>query len=169
MTDIQHEIDTRVRSFVADLQALFGRHAIAAFQQAVAGGGKAPAAAPAAAKATKAAKGPKAKPAAAKRGGGGKAASTTGRRSQDEIEKTIARVLEYITANPGSRMEGINKGLGLPTKRLTRPISKLLSKGAIRREGQKRATTYFAADGSSAAAAKPAAKGGKGKAAKGKA
>jgi hypothetical protein len=49
-------------------------------------------------------------------------------------------------------MEHIAKELGLATPELTLPVRKLLADGKLRVEGQKRATQYYPADGSSGSA-----------------
>jgi hypothetical protein len=55
-------------------------------------------------------------------------------------------VVKLLTANKakGWRVEQINKELGTTTRDLMRPISKLLAEGKIRKQGERRATTYFA-------------------------
>jgi predicted transcriptional regulator len=50
----------------------------------------------------------------------------------------------YVKANPGLRIEQINKELGTTTKDLALPIRKLIADGKITAKGQKRSTTYFA-------------------------
>src|SRR5205823_1724541 len=50
----------------------------------------------------------------------------------------------YVKANPGLRIEQINKELGTTTKDLALPIRKLIADGKISAKGQKRSTTYFA-------------------------
>ncbi|ACY17100.1 hypothetical protein [Haliangium ochraceum] len=69
-----------------------------------------------------------------------------GKRSPEEIEKTAETLLEYISENPGQRMETIGRAMNASTQELTLPIKKLLSSGKLRTEGQKRATTYFKAE-----------------------
>lgn len=156
MTEHDRELDDLVRTFVGDLHALFQKQMRAAFDDVV-GAAARPvqpvAATKSVAKATRPM--PTAKPPRAAKGG---------RRSDAEIEKTVARLKEYVTAIPGSRMEHIGAGLGLATKVLTRPMAKLLASNDIRREGEKRATRYFPGGSaptktSSAASPKSAAKG----------
>jgi hypothetical protein len=72
------------------------------------------------------------------------------KRSSADIEATGAKVLEYIKANPGSRLEEIGRGLGVETAGLKRPIQGLLVTGALRTEGQKRGTKYLPASGRAA-------------------
>lgn len=69
------------------------------------------------------------------------------KRPQAEIEQTRGRVLDFIRANPGRRIERINAELGTLTRDLTLPLRKLIAGGQIRTEGEKRATTYYPADG----------------------
>jgi predicted transcriptional regulator len=49
----------------------------------------------------------------------------------------------FVKANPGLRIEQINKQLGTTTKDLALPIRKLISEGMLKAKGQKRSTTYF--------------------------
>jgi predicted transcriptional regulator len=58
------------------------------------------------------------------------------------------KLLAYIQANPGQRMEVIGAALGLPRHELALPIKKLLAEKKITRKGVKRATEYFASSSS---------------------
>lgn len=154
MTENDRELDALVRTFVGNLRALFQKQMRAAFDDAIGAATREvrPAAEPKpVVKATKPT--PAAKPARAAAGG---------RRSAAEIEKTIARVKDFVSAHPGSRMEHIGAGLGLATKILTGPVAKLLAAGDIRREGERRATKYFPGGAVEApkASSTPSAKGG---------
>ena len=60
--------------------------------------------------------------------------------------------MEFVTANPGMRIEQINKELGTSTRDLQLPIRKLISTGSLKSKGEKRATTYFAGAGKRGAA-----------------
>ncbi|HVV88749.1 MAG TPA: hypothetical protein VHE35_37145 [Kofleriaceae bacterium] len=77
------------------------------------------------------------------------------KRPPDEIAETKERVHAYIKANPGQRIEQINKVLGTRTSDLSLPLKKLLADGMLRTEGARRATKYFPGDG------KPSGGGGK--------
>jgi hypothetical protein len=66
-----------------------------------------------------------------------------GRRSSADLEGASAKVLDYVKANPGSRLEEIGRGLGVDTAGLKGPIKALLAAGSLRTEGQKRGTKYF--------------------------
>jgi hypothetical protein len=75
-----------------------------------------------------------------------------GKRTAEEFAQMADAFLAHVTANPGQRMEHIAKELGLATPELTLPVKKLLTDGKLRVEGQKRATQYYPADGSSGSA-----------------
>jgi predicted transcriptional regulator len=49
----------------------------------------------------------------------------------------------FVKANPGLRIEQINKELGTTTKDLALPIRKLIADRVISAKGQKRSTMYF--------------------------
>lgn len=77
------------------------------------------------------------------------------RRTAADIEALGSRITELLRGNAeGMRAEAIREGLGIPRKELPRAISQLLSAGAIRKEGQKRATTYFLGEGGGGSASR---------------
>ncbi len=51
--------------------------------------------------------------------------------------------MSFVAANPGLRIEQINRQMGTATRDLTLPIRKLVVSGAIVTKGAKRSTTYF--------------------------
>jgi hypothetical protein len=65
------------------------------------------------------------------------------KRSSEDLEALCQRVASFVKANPGLRVEQINKEIGTTTKDLALPIRKLLADGMITSKGQKRSTTYF--------------------------
>lgn len=145
---INKEISERIKSFSAELEDLIRKAAIEAVAGALGDRGAAapaPAPAPARAKAAPAAKAaapaakaaPKAAPKAAARKPGGK-------RTQAELKKLEETLVEYVGKNPGQNIEAIGKALSLPTGELQRPMFKLIERGAIRRQGERRGTRYFA-------------------------
>ncbi len=69
------------------------------------------------------------------------------KRSSDELERLSDTFVEFVRANPGLRIEQINKQLGTTTKDLALPTRKLISDGAVKVKGQKRSTTYFPGEG----------------------
>jgi hypothetical protein len=65
------------------------------------------------------------------------------KRTSADLEALSERFASFVAANPGLRIEQINKQLGTTTKDLALPIRKLISEGQIKAKGQKRSTTYF--------------------------
>jgi hypothetical protein len=65
------------------------------------------------------------------------------RRSDQTRGALSASFVELVTKNPGMRMEQINAKLGTTTHDLAGRVRKLLAEGAIKRKGNRRATTYF--------------------------
>ena len=88
------------------------------------------------------------------------------RRSSADVEAVAAKILAYVKAKPGQRLEEIGRGLGVETAGLKRPVQVLFGTGQLRTEGQKRGTRYFAGGKGSSAkanAAKAAARKGTGR------
>jgi hypothetical protein len=137
MSDFQNEMNRVVQGFVAQITELARRAAIDTLESAF--GGRAPlsssgrGAAPAAAAAVLANFGRVGRP----RGGRG------AKRTSADLEALSERFASFVKANPGLRIEQINKQLGTTTKDLALPIRKLISEGVISAKGQKRSTTYF--------------------------
>lgn len=167
MTDIEQRINELVSGFVNEITRLAREAAITTLEAALAGTGGAvvsdirvagrrgrgpgrPAAAPAASSGASMSSG---SAASARRPKGAK-------RPADEIAQTKERVHAFIRSNPGQRIEQINKQLGTKTADLSLPLKKLLSEGAIRTEGERRATKYFPGDGAGGGGG--GAKGGRG-------
>lgn len=65
------------------------------------------------------------------------------KRSPEALEQLSENFAAFVKANPGMRIEQINKALGTTTRALALPIRKLLAEGALKVKGQKRSTTYF--------------------------
>ena len=65
------------------------------------------------------------------------------KRSPADLAALSERVASFVKANPGLRIEQINKQLDTTTKDLALPIRKLISEGVITAKGKKRSTTYF--------------------------
>jgi len=135
MSDFQNEMNRVVQGFVATITELARRAAIDTLESAF--GGRVPrgAGAPTAAVALAAASfGRVGRP----RGGRG------AKRTAADLEALSERFASFVKANPGLRIEQINKQLGTTTKDLALPIRKLISEGVLSAKGQKRSTTYFA-------------------------
>ena len=133
MSDFQNEMNRVVQGFVAQIAELARRAAIDTLESAFGGrGGRGSApAGPAAVAVTNL--GRVGRP----RGGRG------AKRSSADLEALSERFASFVKANPGLRIEQINKQLGTTTKDLALPIRKLISDGVISAKGQKRSTTYF--------------------------
>jgi predicted HTH transcriptional regulator len=125
MSDFQNEMNRVVQGFVAQITELARRAAIDTLESAFG--------APVAAAALAASFGRVGRP----RGGRG------AKRSSADLEALSERFASFVKANPGLRIEQINKQLGTTTKDLALPIRKLISEGMISAKGQKRSTTYF--------------------------
>lgn len=67
------------------------------------------------------------------------------KRPAGDLERLSARFLDHVKANPGQRIEQINRALGTRTAELRLPLLKLIAAKEIKTKGQRRATTYFAA------------------------
>jgi len=131
MSDFQNEMNRVVQGFVAQITELARRAAIDTLESAF-GGGRGGRSAPAA-EALTTNLGRVGRP----RGGRG------AKRSSADLEALSGRFASFVAANPGLRIEQINKQLGTTTKDLALPIRKLISEGRIKAKGQKRSTTYF--------------------------
>lgn len=132
MSDFQNEMNRTVQGFVAQITELARRAAINTLESAF--GGRAPRAGAAAVAVAAPSVGRVGRP----RGGRG------GKRTPADLEALSERVGSFVKANPGLRIEQINKQLGTTTKDLALPIRKLVADGVINTKGQKRSTTYFA-------------------------
>ncbi len=133
MSDFQNEMNRVVQGFVGQITELARRAAIDTLESAFGGRAvRSGAPAPVAAAAT-ANLGRVGRP----RGGRG------AKRSAADLEALSEQFATFVKANPGLRIEQINKQLGTTTKDLALPIRKLISDGSISAKGQKRSTTYF--------------------------
>lgn len=133
MSDFQSEMNHTVQSFVAQISELARRAAITTLESAFTGRGGRRGAPPALVVA----------PSGSGRVGrprGGRGA----KRTAADLDALAERFASFVKANPGLRIEQINKELGTTTKDLALPIRKLVSEGAVSTKGKKRSTTYFA-------------------------
>lgn len=132
MSDFQTEMNRVVQGFVAQITELARRAAIDTLESAFGGrGGRGASAAVAAMTANLGRVG---------RPRGGRGA----KRTAADLDALSEKFASFVKANPGLRIEQINKQLGTTTKDLALPIRKLISDGVISAKGQKRSTTYFA-------------------------
>lgn len=126
-SQIDQQITERVDAFVADLTDLIRQSAVEAVRETLEGG-----AAP-----RRAASGPRAaRPARAQRSG------KRIRRSPEELAKLSKAITKYLGSNPGSGVEQIAEGTGIPSAELKRPIALLLEEKSIKKKGQRRGTKY---------------------------
>ena len=137
MSDFQNEMNRTVQGFVAQITELARRAAITTLESAFAGKStRAAAASPVVAAA--ASNGERAERVRAGRPRVG------AKRTSADLVALSDRFASFVKANPGLRIEQINKELGTSTKDLALPIRKLIADGMVTAKGQKRSTTYFA-------------------------
>jgi len=138
MSDFQNEMNRVVQGFVSQIAELARRAAIDTLESAFGGrasrGGGGGGAASAATTVAAASFGRVGRP----RGGRG------AKRTAADLDALSDKFASFVKANPGLRIEQINKQLGTTTKDLALPIRKLIGEGQISAKGQKRSTTYFA-------------------------
>lgn len=134
MSDFQNEMNRTVQGFVAQITELARRAALDTLESAFHG------------RATRGGASSVVAAAAASLGSIGRprGGSRGGKRTSADLEALSERFGSFVKANPGLRIEQINKQLGTTTKDLALPIRKLISEGVISTKGQKRSTTYFA-------------------------
>jgi len=134
---IDEQIHTRIDIFVQELSALVREAAVEAVADALQGGRAAS---------------PKRRKSAPKKATQRKATGKKRvRRSADDIAKMGERVLAYVKAHPGVRMEAIAKTMRKETKDLRRSVQDLIASKKLSTKGQKRATAYYAGAGKSVA------------------
>lgn len=128
MSDFQNEMNRVVQGFVSQITELARRAAVDTLESAFGGraGGRSAAIA-------LSGLGRVGRP----RGGRG------AKRTAADLDALSEKFASFVKANPGLRIEQINKQLGTTTKDLALPIRKLIGEGAISAKGQKRSTTYF--------------------------
>ena len=141
MSDFQNEMNRVVQGFVAQIAELARRAAIdtleSAFGGGGGGGGRAARSGGAAGAATAAIASASFGRVGRPRGGRG------AKRTAADLDALSDKFASFVKANPGLRIEQINKQLGTTTKDLALPIRKLISDGVVSAKGQKRSTTYF--------------------------
>lgn len=65
-----------------------------------------------------------------------------GPRGRGPSGATSAAVSDFISKNPGSRLEQIAKGLGVTTLKLKKAVAGMLASGELTKTGEKRGTQY---------------------------
>jgi hypothetical protein len=131
MSDFEREMNQAVQGFVEQIAELARRAALDTIESAFGGRpGHAGRSGIAAASMI-------ASVAPARRGGRG------AKRTAEDLEALSNKFASFVKANPGLRIEQINKELGTTTKELALPIRKLISERRITAKGNKRSTMYF--------------------------
>jgi hypothetical protein len=128
MSDFQNDMNRTVQGFVAQITELAHRAAINTLESAFSG------------------RTPRNGTATAAASNGRIVASRGGRgakRTAADLEMLSGKFASFVKANPGLRIEQINKELGTTTKDLALPIRKLIADRVISAKGQKRSTMYF--------------------------
>lgn len=156
MTPTQ-QIETRIRAIVAELNELVRQQALQAVNDALGSSGGLARRGPGRPRATH---GAAAEAPAAARGPRARARKKGEKRTAAELAALERALADHVRGNPGQGIEAIGKALSLPTSELTRPMKKLVERGDIRTQGEKRATKYFGGDGSSAGSSEPGEGGG---------
>jgi hypothetical protein len=126
MSTLEQDVRDRVEVFVADLDRIIRRQALAAVGELL--GGDAPRAQKAE---TPAAPAPVAR-----------LAPKGQKRDPRVLEVLVERLFGYIKGHPAQRIEQIGKEMGIATRELNLPIKKLIRSKRIKATGVKRATTY---------------------------
>jgi hypothetical protein len=126
MANYQTEVQKLVDGFVTQLAELWRRQAIDSLTGMDGGGGR------------------RGRAAAAGGISIGRVRGRGAKRTSNELDELAVAFVKFVAANPGLRIEQINKKLGTSTKDLALPIRKLLADGEIKTKGKKRSTTYFA-------------------------
>ncbi len=133
MNNVQNDMNHAVQGFVAQITELARRAALDTLESAFGGKTGRVGAAPAVAVTAS----PGVARAGRPRGGRG------AKRTAEDLEALSEKFAAFVKANPGLRIEQINKELGTTTKDLALPIRKLIADKEISAKGQKRSTTYF--------------------------
>jgi hypothetical protein len=137
MSDFQTDMNRAVQGFVAQITELARRAALDTLESAFGGRATRSSGTATAAVAVASAPAPTGRVGRPRGGRGAK-------RTPEDLEALSEQFAAFVKANPGLRIEQINKELGTTTKDLALPIRKLISSGVITAKGKKRSTTYFA-------------------------
>jgi hypothetical protein len=90
-------------------------------------------------------------PRAVAKGAGPRRSERLPRRSSEDIERMIDRIVGLLRKHPeGMRAEDIRQHLGIEAKELPRPLKQAVASGRLGKSGHKRATTYFLEGGAAA-------------------
>jgi hypothetical protein len=143
ISPLDREIRSRIDTLLSDISRLVKSSALEAVHAAL---GTISAAAPAPAAMRRRPGGPR-KDASASAAPKAARPRKRAKRSSEDVIATANSFLAYVKANPGQSVEQIGKALGVSTKELQLPVVTLVQARAVRTEGQKRGTKYFAGGG----------------------
>jgi hypothetical protein len=132
MSDFQNDMNHAVESFVVRITDLARRAALNTLESAFNGGSAGRRGARALASAM-----------SSVLQAGRPRGSRGAKRAQEDIDALASKFAAFVKANPGLRIEQINKELGTTTKDMALPIRKLIAEGMISAKGKRRATAYF--------------------------
>jgi hypothetical protein len=141
---LDQEIRSRIDAFLGDISSLVRQSALEAVREAL--GGEGGVAAPAR-------RGPGrprgsglhgAQGGNGRRKAGRRASGGGGRRSSEDMGAMTEQLLAHIRENPRQGAEQLGAALGYSAKEMRLPLQKMIADGAIRTEGQRRGTKYFA-------------------------
>jgi uncharacterized protein YoaH (UPF0181 family) len=118
MTDLQFQINKLVTQFVSDLTELAQQAAVETIRNTFSDGVNSALT--------------------------GALAGKHGKRNHSQLDQLQETFRTHVAANPGQRIEQINRALGTSTKDLQLPIRKLIASGKITTKGSRRVTQYFA-------------------------
>lgn len=149
---LTQEIEARIEKFVSELNELVRKQALDAVASALGTGATSTPARRGPGRPPKSANGAAA-PAAAAKAPRARARKKGEKRSAAELAQLESSLESFVRSNPGQGIEAIGKAIGFPTAELARPMKKLVQRGSVRTEGEKRATKYYPGDGASAASA----------------
>lgn len=132
--DIDAQIRNRIDSFLREIGDLVRQSAVQAVQDALGGGPRrSVSAAPQA-------------PAAGRPAGAGKRGPKKGSRRGTSVDRAVveAKILDALRSNPqGLRMEELARVTSLDSSHLKVPAKEMAASGAVRKDGERRATTYY--------------------------
>ncbi len=138
--NLTQEIESRIQRFVGELNDLVRKQALQAVSEALGSG----------ASAARRGRPPGSKNIVHGANGAGlriRSRRKGEKRTAAELAEIERSLFEHVSGNAGMGIEAIGSALGVATGELSRPMKKLIARGAIRTQGAKRATKYWAADG----------------------
>jgi len=151
--NVNTQIESSIQSFVSEISSLVREAALEAVRDALGDGGSPARRGPGRPRgAGRRGPGRPPKAMAARPGRGGKRV----KRSTADVDATAQKLLTYVKANDGKRMDEIATALGTTVKSLTLPAQKLLAAKAVRTGRRRRGTKYHVGCGAMPKAAAPA-------------